>query len=58
MRVSGVGPEGVAGEQEMDIKVEMLGRTVDLKVPTEVTIDGEAAARPPASSCSTMRISA
>ena len=29
------------GEQELAVKVEILGRTVDLKVPTEVTIEGE-----------------
>ena len=40
LRVSGVGPKGVAGEQTMNIKVHLLGRTVDLMVPTNVTIDG------------------
>jgi hypothetical protein len=30
----------VGGEQRLAVKVEMLGRTIDLEVPTEVTIDG------------------
>ena len=41
IRITGVGPVMAAGKQELAIKVEMLGRTVDLKVPTEVTIAGE-----------------
>lgn len=41
IRLVGIGPATVAGKQELAVKVEMLGRTVDLKVPTEVTIEGE-----------------
>jgi polyisoprenoid-binding protein YceI len=41
IRLVGAGPTMVAGMQELAVKVEMLGRTVDLKVPTEVTIEGE-----------------
>jgi hypothetical protein len=41
IRLVGTGPLTVAGKQELAVKVEMLGRTVDLKVPTEVTIQGE-----------------
>ena len=41
IRITGLGPVTAAGKQELAIKVEMLGRTVDLKVPTEVTIAGE-----------------
>ncbi len=41
IRLVGIGPATVAGKQELAVKVEMLGRTIDLKVPTEVTIEGE-----------------
>jgi hypothetical protein len=41
IRLAGTGPATVAGSQELAVKVEILGRTVDLKVPTVVTIDGE-----------------
>jgi polyisoprenoid-binding protein YceI len=41
IRLVGAGPSTVAGMQELAVKVEMLGRTIDLKVPTEVTIEGE-----------------
>jgi polyisoprenoid-binding protein YceI len=41
IRLVGAGPATIAGMQELAVKVEMLGRTVDLKVPTTVTIDGE-----------------
>jgi hypothetical protein len=29
------------GEQALTVAVEMLGRTIELQVPTEVTLDGE-----------------
>ena len=38
IRVSGVGPFGAAGAQTFKLKVELLGRTVDLTVPTKVTV--------------------
>jgi polyisoprenoid-binding protein YceI len=41
IRLVGAGPTTVAGKQELAVKVELLGRTVDLKVPTEVTIEDE-----------------
>jgi polyisoprenoid-binding protein YceI len=41
IRLTGLGPVTVGGKQELAVKVEMLGRTVELKVPTEVTINGE-----------------
>ena len=41
IRLVGTGPSPAAATQELAVKVEMLGRTVDLKVPTEVTIEGE-----------------
>jgi hypothetical protein len=40
IRITGAGPMTVGGEQRLAVKVEMLGRTIDLEVPTEVTIDG------------------
>ena len=41
IRLTGFGPVSVGGKQELAVKVEILGRTVDLEVPTEVTINGE-----------------
>lgn len=38
IRVSGVGPFGAAGAQTLKLKVELLGRTVDLTVPAKVTV--------------------
>ena len=38
IRVVGTGPATSEGKQVLNVKVELLGRTVDLKVPTEVTI--------------------
>jgi len=40
IRIVGTGPVTAGGKQELAVKIEMLGRTIDLKVPTEVTIDG------------------
>ncbi len=41
IRLTGLGPVSAGGKQELAVKVEILGRIVDLKVPTEVTINGE-----------------
>ena len=38
VRVSGTGPLGAAGAQTFKLKIELLGRTVDLTVPTKVTV--------------------
>lgn len=38
IRVSGKGPVGAAGAQTFKLKVELLGRTVDLTVPAKVTV--------------------
>ncbi len=40
IRIVGTGPMGRDGEHALAVQVELLGRTVDLTVPTEVTIDG------------------
>jgi len=40
IRITGLGPMKAGDKQELAVKVEMLGRTIDLKVPTEVTIAG------------------
>ena len=40
IRVTGLGPSGQGGAQTMKVTVELLGRSVDLTVPTKVTIDG------------------
>jgi hypothetical protein len=40
IRIVGTGPMGREGAQALAVQVELLGRTVDLTVPTEVTIDG------------------
>jgi polyisoprenoid-binding protein YceI len=41
IRITGMGPVAAGGKNELSVKVEMLGRTIDLTVPTEVTIDGD-----------------
>jgi hypothetical protein len=41
IRVTGTGPVGAAGMQTLKLKVELLGRVVDLTVPTKVTVDGD-----------------
>jgi polyisoprenoid-binding protein YceI len=41
IRITGTGPAMAGGMQELAVKVAMLGRIVDLKVPTEVTIEGD-----------------
>jgi polyisoprenoid-binding protein YceI len=38
IRVTGTGPLGVAGAQTFKLKIELLGRTVDLTAPTKVTV--------------------
>jgi polyisoprenoid-binding protein YceI len=40
IRIVGSGPMTREGKQALAVQVELLGRTVDLTVPTEVTIDG------------------
>jgi hypothetical protein len=40
IRIVGTGPMGNGGKQALAVQVELLGRTVDLTVPTEVSIDG------------------
>lgn len=41
IRITGTGPTPGGAMQELAVKVEMLGRVIDLKVPTKVTIDGD-----------------
>src|SRR5688572_3896405 len=41
IRITGLGPMMAGGMQELAVKVEMLGRVIDLKVPTAVTLDGD-----------------
>ncbi|HET7607784.1 MAG TPA: YceI family protein, partial [Gammaproteobacteria bacterium] len=41
IRITGTGPIMTGGMQELAVKVEMLGRVIDLEVPTAVTIDGD-----------------
>jgi hypothetical protein len=41
IRIAGTGPVTNGGRQSLQVKVELLGRTVDLTVPTEVTIEGD-----------------
>jgi polyisoprenoid-binding protein YceI len=41
IRITGLGPMTAGGVQELAVKVEMLGRVIDLEVPTAVTIDGD-----------------
>jgi polyisoprenoid-binding protein YceI len=39
LRIVGTGPATRDGKQVLNVQVEILGRTVDLTVPTEVSID-------------------
>jgi len=39
--VKGSGPSGTAESQTLKLTVELLGRTVDLTVPTKVVVNGE-----------------
>jgi polyisoprenoid-binding protein YceI len=41
IRITGTGPATRDGAQAFAVKVEMLGRTVDLTVPTKVTVEDE-----------------
>ncbi len=41
IRVTGVGPSGAEGAQTFKMKVELLGRTIDLTVPTKVTVTAD-----------------
>ena len=41
IRITGTGPMMAGGMQQLAVKVEMLGRVIDLEVPTAVTIDGD-----------------
>jgi len=41
IRITGIGPMTAGGMQELAVKVEMLGRVIDLKVRTAVTLDGD-----------------
>jgi polyisoprenoid-binding protein YceI len=41
IRIVGNGPVARDGAQVLTVKVELLGRTVDLTVPTQVTIDDQ-----------------
>jgi hypothetical protein len=41
IRVLGTGPAAKAGEQTLAVTVEMLGRSIPLTVPTQVTVDGD-----------------
>lgn len=41
IRITGTGPTMAAGTQELAVQVQLLGRTVNLKVPTSVTLDGD-----------------
>jgi polyisoprenoid-binding protein YceI len=38
IHITGMGPFGGAGAQTFKLKIELLGRTVDLTVPTKVTV--------------------
>jgi hypothetical protein len=41
IRITGTGPGAAAGKQELAVQVQLLGRTVDLKVPTQVSLEGD-----------------
>jgi hypothetical protein len=39
IRITGIGPLGAGEQQTLQLKVELLGRSIDLTVPTKVAID-------------------
>ncbi len=41
LKITGTGPVGPQGAQQMHMTVEILGKPVELTVPTEVKIDGD-----------------
>jgi len=41
IRITGSGPAAAGGVQELAVQVALLGRTVELKVPTEITLEGD-----------------
>ena len=41
IRITGSGPAAAGGAQALAVRVQLLGRTVDLEVPTEVTLQGD-----------------
>jgi hypothetical protein len=41
LEIIGTGPIGPPGKQELHLNVSLLGRTVDLVVPTEVKLEGD-----------------
>jgi polyisoprenoid-binding protein YceI len=41
IRVTGTGPVGAEGAQTLKLRVELLGRAVDLTVPTKVTVSAD-----------------
>jgi hypothetical protein len=41
IRITGAGPAAAGSVQELAVEVQLLGRTVELKVPTQVTLQGD-----------------
>jgi polyisoprenoid-binding protein YceI len=41
IRITGSGPAAAGSVQQLTVQVQLLGRTVDLEVPTEVTLQGD-----------------
>jgi polyisoprenoid-binding protein YceI len=41
IRIVGAGPAELGGTEPLAVKVELLGRVIDLTVPTSVTIEGD-----------------
>lgn len=41
IRIVGPGPAALGQTEELAVRIELLGRTVDLEVPTMVTIEGD-----------------
>jgi hypothetical protein len=41
IRITGSGPAAAGSVQELAVQVALLGRTVALKVPTEITLEGD-----------------
>jgi len=41
LRIAGTGPTVHAGEESLEVTVELRGRSIPLTVPTEIRVDGE-----------------
>lgn len=41
LKITGTGPTGAAGHQQLHLTIDIVGKTVHVTVPTEVRVDGD-----------------